>query len=299
MQISKLLPMVCAAAFFAGLVSVRADDNPAQAAARASLMEKMNESDVSPAPTNTETPPPMVVAPSGAEQQAPPVTTTTPPVETPPVAPAEPQPALTAPATSEATPTPGVTPIQTPEPAATMTPAPNQSNPAAPATTSADNEAQAAARAALLEKMNQDAQTGPEHPILINSSGVVPEQTTQPAPMLSQPPTNSVATPAMASPPGDTEQQARKEREKAEAAARAQAKAQAEQEAKAQKEAAISPPPVDNGGADLGLQPIQAPALPISADQEMRLQALDAKYKADQISPREYFKQREEILGGP
>jgi hypothetical protein len=125
--------------------------------------------------------------------------------------------------------------------------------------------------------------------------------------MLSQPPTNSVVAPAPATPPGDTEQQARKAREKAEAAARAQAKAQAKLEAKEQKEAAkaaknnpaISQPTANNSGADLGLQPIQAPALPISADQEMRLQALDAKYKADQISPREYFKQREEILGGP
>jgi hypothetical protein len=52
-------------------------------------------------------------------------------------------------------------------------------------------------------------------------------------------------------------------------------------------------------GKGLGLKPIEAPALPISAAQEAQLQALLAKYKANQITPGEYHKQRAEILAQP
>ena len=45
MQISKLLLVVGMGIMSLGLVSVRADDTPAQAAARAALMEKMAELD--------------------------------------------------------------------------------------------------------------------------------------------------------------------------------------------------------------------------------------------------------------
>ncbi len=45
MRISKLMPAVCVTAFLAGFLTVRAQDNPAQAAARAALMSKMTELD--------------------------------------------------------------------------------------------------------------------------------------------------------------------------------------------------------------------------------------------------------------
>ena len=45
-------------------------------------------------------------------------------------------------------------------------------------------------------------------------------------------------------------------------------------------------------------RPIIAPSLPISADQQARLQALDAKYSANQITPLDYFTQREAIMKG-
>jgi len=48
-----------------------------------------------------------------------------------------------------------------------------------------------------------------------------------------------------------------------------------------------------------GPVPIVAPALPISMTKEQRLQALLAKYKADQINPEEYHKQRAAILAEP
>jgi hypothetical protein len=47
------------------------------------------------------------------------------------------------------------------------------------------------------------------------------------------------------------------------------------------------------------IQPkIFVPPPPISAAQAARLQELDAKYSADQVSPTDYFIQREAILKG-
>jgi hypothetical protein len=52
-------------------------------------------------------------------------------------------------------------------------------------------------------------------------------------------------------------------------------------------------------GKETGPKPIDVPALPISAAKEAQLKALLGKYKADQITPVEYQKQRAEILAQP
>lgn len=52
-------------------------------------------------------------------------------------------------------------------------------------------------------------------------------------------------------------------------------------------------------GKQLGMKPILAPALPISPEKADRLAALLAKYKADQVSPEDYQKQRAAILAAP
>jgi hypothetical protein len=52
-------------------------------------------------------------------------------------------------------------------------------------------------------------------------------------------------------------------------------------------------------GKELGLKPIESPLLPISATQQAQLQALLEKYKANQITPEEYYNQRAEILAQP
>jgi hypothetical protein len=57
--------------------------------------------------------------------------------------------------------------------------------------------------------------------------------------------------------------------------------------------------PAPNAGSDIGLKMPTAPALPIPASKEARLQALLAKYQADQISPADYHKQRAAILAEP
>src|SRR5271154_2516910 len=113
MQVSKLLPAICAVAICSTLFSARAQDNPAQAAARAALLEKMNALDgtnapppASPATTSddnpaqaaaraallekmdeldaTNAPPPaIIVTPSGAALEKPAPTA----IQTPPEAP--------------------------------------------------------------------------------------------------------------------------------------------------------------------------------------------------------------------
>lgn len=52
-------------------------------------------------------------------------------------------------------------------------------------------------------------------------------------------------------------------------------------------------------GQDIGLKPIVAPGLPINTSKQARLQALLERYKADQITPEEYHKQRAAILAEP
>jgi hypothetical protein len=101
------------------------------------------------------------------------------------------------------------------------------------------------------------------------------------------------------------EVKARKEAEKkakAEAAAKkkAEAKARKEAEAKAKAEKAKPAQPTAKTQAEKKkptVQPLEAPPLPISAEQEQRLQELLQKYKADQITPEQYQAQRAKILG--
>lgn len=236
MQFSKFLSLFCATAVCAGFISARADDNPAQAAARAALEQKMQDLDAQEAATNSAAPPAVVVTPSGAaqEQPAPPATVTTTPAAT------EVQPPVTAPA--ETQPAPAIIP--------------------------ANNDAQAAARAALNQKMQeldeQEAATNSVTLPVITIAPVVaaPEQTSHP--VETQPaPTAQVQAPAAAPTPTP------------------------------------SAADVNYPGKELGLKPIEAPAPPISADKQAQLQALLAKYMADQVSPEEYQQQRAAILAQP
>jgi colicin import membrane protein len=75
--------------------------------------------------------------------------------------------------------------------------------------------------------------------------------------------------------------------------------AEAEKQRADAEKAAESAASANNTGKELGLKPIAAPALPISAAKQEQLQALLAKYRADQITPAEYQAQRAEILAQP
>jgi hypothetical protein len=162
MQFSKFMPLVCAAIFCAGFVSTRAADNPAQAAARAALEQKMSELDAQQSSTNAEPPPAIIVTPSGVTQE---------------------QPAPTAPVSLESTPTPSAETIQH-----SMMPLPGSNPPAtpgtvemqpAPAPAPADTEAQARALQALQQKMSELNQQTVETPA---PAPAVPVQTPAAAP---------------------------------------------------------------------------------------------------------------------
>jgi hypothetical protein len=214
MRFPKPFGILCATALCASILPVRADDNPAQAAARAAVLQKMQEQDaagINAAPVATPPSAPAVVAP---------------------VIPVPAQPVVVQP----------VTTIPAPAPDATMN----------PTASSTDNAAQAAARAAVLQKMQEQDAAGinaaPSAPVVVAPVTSAPVETTNPMPAPA--PVVAPTAPTVAAPSA----------------------------------------PI--------YKPIIAPSLPISADQQARLQALDAKYSANQISPLDYFTQREAIMKG-
>ena len=184
MQISKFPLWICALTLCGGL-ALNAQDNAAQAAARAALMQKLNELD------------------------------TNPPAATPSPAPAQPAPAATAPMTvapaaevpaAVAAPAPAQSPAE-----ATFAPAAvsnSASAVAAPATTetapAGDTAVQAAARAALEQKMQGLQSSSPAAPQTsapvesapVQSAPVEPAPV-QPAPVKTAP---VVSAPPMAAP---------------------------------------------------------------------------------------------------
>jgi hypothetical protein len=81
MQTPRLLPAIAAIVLCASTFSARADDTPAQAAARAALMQDMNETgnaETPPPPPPTPAPPPIVVPPPTPPPPTPPPVTASP-----------------------------------------------------------------------------------------------------------------------------------------------------------------------------------------------------------------------------
>jgi hypothetical protein len=64
---------------------------------------------------------------------------------------------------------------------------------------------------------------------------------------------------------------------------------------------AVKPVPANAGyaGKTLGFKPVEAPPPPVSAQKVAELQALLARYMANQVSPDEYQKERAAILAEP
>jgi hypothetical protein len=240
MQISKLLPAICAVAFCASFISARADDTPSQAAARAALEAKMNALNAPQAPPDAIVSAnglqPAVTNDAAAAQQAldaKMAELNTPP---PPKIPADASPAEKALDAKMAELNAPVKSVQTSAPASV---------------TPASSEEIEKAKASLEQKMSQLNQQSPKP--------------SPPAPVVAAPTPAKPAAPEI--PPA--------------------------------AEKPLNPASVNYPGKTLGLKPIAAPPLPISADKQAQLQALDAKYMANQITPEEYHKQRAEILGLP
>jgi hypothetical protein len=266
MTISKLLPAVCAFALGATCVTVRADDNPAQAAARIALAKQLFALDAQQPPATNKVAATPAVAPKKTMQktQAPNI---------------------------QATP-------KTTDDNVVMTPI----NPAA---AKADKAKAKAEKAAAAAKAKQDA---------AQAAADLKAKKEAEKKLAAQRATDAKTTANQA-------------------AANAAAKADTDKQLAAQKAALVAalanrpvtetkpttqpvPPPaavakaepaaqpvktadVNFAGKDLGMKPMEAPALPISSSKEDQLQALLAKYKADQITPEEYHKQRAAILAQP
>jgi hypothetical protein len=236
MQFSKFMPLVCAAIVWPGFISLRADDTPAQAAARAALEQKMREAGpqgsggVIFVPTTNSAaesqPPAITVTPSGVSDAG--ATNNLSPAE---IALHAKMAELNAPVKN----------ARSPAPAASPTP------------NSGDIEK---ARADLEEKMSELNQ----QPVKTPAS-----KPSKPAP--------EAASPAPAKPVAP--------------------------EAPPVAAKPLTPADVNYPGIELGLKPIEAPSLPVSAEVQSRLQELDAKYKAGEITPEEYHAQRAAVLGQP
>ena len=177
MQISKLIPVVCVAAFCASFIAVRAEDTPAQAAARAALMDKMNALETQPAQPAQPAPPPIVVTPSGATPVKPSQPTKAVVIPSPAV---QAQPAVPAPETK---PMPGTEAVQT-----------------VPVTS--DAEAQARARGALEHKMSELNKQEWTTPAVVPAAPSAPQ--TQPVavrPVKPAPPADNSGLTLIAAPP--------------------------------------------------------------------------------------------------
>jgi hypothetical protein len=267
MQIMKLLPAVCAVAFCASFISVRAGDTPVQSAARGALEQKMSELD-----TQQTQAPPVVVMPSGAVEVQPsqPITNTV-PAQAP------------TPAATATTPEPSTAPA-----AAAAVPA--DAAPAAATIAASESNAVAPTPAAPVapEPESQPAEITPATPPPAETEPAAPTpemkpaptlETAQPAPVVIKP-----APPAITPAAGTVPQSP---------AMAATIKVKPGVKNATNQINAIFP------GKELGLKPIEAPLLPVSATQQAQLQALLAKYKANQITPEEYHNQRAEILAQP
>ena len=274
MQISKNLPMICALALLVSAPPLRAAESEAQAKAREALRKKMSELDAQ-------------------EKGAP--------------APAPRAPAPTAPATAA----PAVVAPARPGPAA------------APAPSRVDDEATVRAREAMRQKLRElDTQQIP---------GSAPTPSAQVAPRQTPPPTAPAAVPmtAAAGQAGDDEATARAReamRQKLREldtpqfpgpASAPSAQATADDEASARARAALrqkmveldaQPPPPSqawpgdkpvSAASRADLKPLPAPPSPFSGPKEARLADLLRQYKADEISPEQYHKQRAKILTEP
>jgi len=262
MQTSKISVVLCALMACAPL-SLRATDTPAQAAARAQVVEKLKELEAQDAATNPQAPAAVVVAPA-VDKPAPA------PVVVAPVAPAPNEPALK--------------PIHQ---------------------TKAEKAAAKLKAKQDADKAKADKQAA-ELQAQHNSDKAAADLKAQ------KQATKLAAVQAEADQAAAKKQAAEKAKaDKAAAKAKAKADKQAA-ELKARQNAAVAKAsqttpaapkpavvPIADAGKDIGLKPVTAPALPIAADKASRLQALLAKYQADQISPEVYHKQRAAILAEP
>jgi hypothetical protein len=321
MQISKSFLVVCAVAYCAALLPLRAADTEAQIKAREALEKKLKELETQ---SPEAAPPPSVVAPQPKAKAAPKAAPA--PVAEP--APAAPPPMKTT--TTGAAPTPAwrsTPPAQwTPTPA--VAPAARQgAGPVLLAPPPADAESIAKAREALRQKMNElETTPGQAAPQPIVTAPALPKSTVPvtPAPPVAPPPVTApavqpvppapqpppVAAPIIQPEPKPAVQSATKPTLVAPPPVDAESIAKAREALdQKMKELAAQPAAQTVGTAPgqkapkkPGVQPfppLKGPPPAVAADKQQRLDELLRKYKADELTPEEYHLQRAKIVGEP
>lgn len=297
MQSFRLLPAVVTISLFSTAVLAHADDTPTQAAARAALMQQMNQMDTeqgssnymtAPAGAPTNSPPaaqqPTEVEPAAqAAVQPPPVSQPTPQFSTniPVVTPPETGP-VEMPEPSELSKPTGTPQISVPE---TSAPAAETSAPKTSTPISAQEKAQANTTAS--------AMTVPPPSVLTNDAAQYPVN----PPLAQLPPTQGDMSTPMPAPTPTIDDQI---------------PASGSESATPSIPAAASIPggkPAGPGGASLtheiqgtnsaALEQINAPPLPISPEKQAELQNLLQRYMANQVTPVQYQEERARIMAEP
>jgi hypothetical protein len=260
MQISKF-PLWFSMLALCGGLSLHAEDTAAQAAARAALLQKLQELDnppaAAPAQTGTATPAPVAVAPA---------------VEVPATAPAADATSSTTNNTSATTETPAATDT-TP---ATNAPADDITASAPTNAAPATSETSASTTTAPVTAAPADA-GAPS--LRLNAAS--------PAPTISVPTTTE--TP----PAGDSPAQA--------AARAAVLQKMQELGGNTSTETSMPVAPIQSMAPAKTTveQPVTAPSVPVNVSKEQKLNWLLSLYKNDQLTPQQYHEQRAAILAAP
>jgi hypothetical protein len=258
-------------------LSVRADDNAAQTAARAALMQKMQELDSA---TNNPAPPPSTPAPAPENQT--PATPVAPENPAPqPATESSPAPQNVSPAETPSTPAPETsTPAETSAPvpadvAPQTQPAPveTETTPITAPVAAPTNEVSPEAEEQVIIEQRQ-AQLAQPPTMITNASPVMNEMAVLPSP-------SPVVMPAPQKNPGFFSHILHPFRRTGQPTV--------------VEEQRVQPAAPEKNNP--GFAPIEPPPVPVSPEQEAQLQDLLQKYKADQITPDEYQAQRAAIIG--
>jgi hypothetical protein len=286
MQTPKLSLVICALALVSTL-AVRAADNPAQAAARAALAAKLFEVG-SQTPTNPPAAEPKTVAPKVVA-----------PVVVAPAVAAEP---VLMPVSGEAK--------------AKAKAKAKADKIAAETKAKADAEQAAADKKAKKEaaKLAAAQKTAEEAAAKASAKTVAPVSVKiEPSPVVKAQPAPKLMTAANGDNPAQAAARAAlaqklfetsQTKSGWEAPSQKPAVKETKPMVKAEKPKAVAPvkaekPKSNFATPEPSLKPVEAPASPLPASKQQKLQELLAKYKADQITPAEYFSQRTMILNEP
>lgn len=286
----RLLPVVAAIAFCSVAICARADDTAAQAAARAALMQKMDQLNGGPQETNAPAPAP--AQPAMAPQTPPPA------AATPPAATATPPPAASASETAD----------QQAAARAALMQKLNELN-SQPASAPMTAEQQSALATAGMSQTNQSvasqvqAETNmppaiapmAEPPVVVSPSLAAPPAITNETTQYPVNPANGMWPQGKAAPivvpPVEQPEPAMQPPGAAPAPAPAPQPVLTPAPSPATSLPSMSPPETETQ--------LTAPPLPISQEKQEELQELLQRYIANQVTPAQYQEERAKIIAQP